>query len=349
LIGEAELCDLLLECEIKSPEGGVTMFEAMTAVAFAAFARHPADFTILETGLGGRLDATNVVEHPRATLIARLSYDHREFLGNTLTEIAREKAGIMKKGSPCFTAPQPDEESIATLRACAASTGSPLFIGNEKWGAEPHMDGKGFRFTDAKKFIDLPLPALPGAHQFWNAGLAIAALRGTGFTDDAAIIKGMSTVEWPARLQKLGAGTLAKIVGAQGELWLDGGHNDSAGEVLAQQAHAWSKEENPRALHLILGMLTTKKPVEFLAPLLPYIASLHTVDIPDETQAFKADDLVEACRAAGFKNAQASGDIAAALRDIKSAAPGGRILIAGSLYLAGNVLRLNNSSMPMGS
>lgn len=345
LISENELVALLSECEKISndlSDGGVTMFEAMTAVAFTAFARNPGDFTILETGLGGRLDATNVVEKPRATLITRLSYDHREFLGHTLTEIAHEKAGILRKGIPCFVAPQPDAESIAALRATASKTETSLFIGNETWNIERHLDGNGFRFTDAHGFLDLPLPALPGAHQLWNAGLAIATLRGTGFTNDGAIAKGLRGVTWPARLQNITEGLLKETLGAEWDLWLDGGHNDSAGEVLAEQMKIWNGDKKP--LHLIFGMLKTKRPAEFLKPLINYVTSIHTIPVPDP-QSYSAEELAGLCGETGFKNVMTSKDIHDALRCIKLSALTGRILICGSLYLAGDVLRQNINSV----
>jgi dihydrofolate synthase/folylpolyglutamate synthase len=344
LIGEDEIAALLLKCEKIAPPDGITMFEALTASAFAAFARHPADFVILETGLGGRLDATNVIAKPRATLIARLSYDHREYLGNTLTQIAKEKAGIMRTWVPCFVMAQPDIESLVTLRAAAHIKGTPIYFGDENWTVE--VAPKGFRYADDKGALNLPPPALIGSHQVHNAGLAIAALRGTGFANDAAIAHGMRTVEWPARLQHLATGLLPEVLGPQGELWLDGGHNDSAGEVLAAQAKAWSEAPDPRPLHLIVGMLKTKTPAEFLRPLAPHIAGIRTVPIPGEMQIFAPDDLAAACRAAGFQNVDASPNIAAGLQAIRASAPRARVLICGSLYLAGEVLRQNAAETP---
>ncbi|MDP9127724.1 MAG: bifunctional folylpolyglutamate synthase/dihydrofolate synthase [Pseudomonadota bacterium] len=339
LIREDQLRDLVLECERLAAPGAVTYFEAVTAVAFAAFARHPADFTILETGLGGRLDATNMVDRPRATIITRLSYDHREFLGTTLRAITREKAGIMKPGVPCFVAPQSDIESLETLRAAAEALKAPLSIGAHDWQAAPGE--VGFVYRDAQRTLELPLPALLGTHQCWNASLAIASLLGTGFSDTNAIKTGMRSVEWPARLQELKQGQLRRLLPNSWELWLDGGHNDSAGEVLALQAASWQRSAS-RPLHLVAGMLNTKRPQEFFLPLAPFAKSLHCVPIPDEPQSLSAGALREEACQVGIQNVTTAIDVAAALREIAKTSPLGRVLICGSLYLAGDVLRQNN-------
>jgi len=338
LIREEELASILEACEKASAPGAISYFEAGTAAAFVAFARHPADFTILETGLGGRLDATNVVDKPLATIITRLSYDHREYLGDTLKQIAREKAGIMRAHVPCFTAHQPDLQSLNTLRDAAKDIKAPLYVDGKEWKTERIEDG--FRFTDEKRSMDLPLPALMGMHQFQNAGLAIAALSVLPkLISPDAIAHGLQNVEWPARLQKLGAGALFTRLPEGWEVWLDGGHNDSAGEVLAAQAKLWQQQDDC-PLYLIVGMLATKQPQEFVSPLAPYVAGLHTVPIPDEALSFSADDLATAVRAAGIKNVNPSSGVQEALsKIIKLSSVPTRILICGSLYLAGDVLR----------
>jgi len=343
LIEEKELVDILSECERVADMANVSYFEVSTAAAFLAFARHPADFTILETGLGGRLDATNVVDKPLATIITRLSYDHRQFLGETLTEIAQEKASIMRKDVPCFAAPQPDTESIDVLRRHAAAVGASFAIGGKDWHIDPLENG--FRFSDSSHVLNLPTPALPGAHQLKNAGLAIASLLGSKTRiENTAFAKGLQTVTWPARLQQLKNGLLAGLLPPGWELWLDGGHNDSAGEVLAEQAIAWQQEDGkkPRALHLIAGMIKTKIPQEFLTPLAPHVASLHAVVIPHEEKSFSADEFFIEARKAGIQNAAASPGIHEALQTLKNKfKQPARILICGSLYLAGEVLKEN--------
>jgi dihydrofolate synthase/folylpolyglutamate synthase len=342
LIEENELAEILDEIARACTPGTISYFEAATVVAFVAFARHPADFTILEVGLGGRLDATNVVTHPLAAIISRLSYDHREFLGDTLSKIAFEKAGIMKQGAPCFVAAQPDAESIVALRAAATEKKAQIFIGGEDWKVEPRGEN-GFHFKDKTRSLDLPLPSLIGEHQILNAGLAIAALAAIPKPLPVeAIARGLQTVEWPARLQKITAGALAEVLPAGWELWLDGGHNDSAGEVLAQQAARWQTIDK-RPLRLIFGMLSTKSPREFLTPLQPFIERIATVDIPDEAQSLSASELAHLTCETGIENVEAAGDVPHALKKISALPEPGRVLICGSLYLAGHVLHLNDA------
>jgi dihydrofolate synthase/folylpolyglutamate synthase len=340
IIGEDELAEILGACERAAEIGTLSYFEAATAAAFAAFARHKADFTILEVGLGGRLDATNVVEHPLASIITRISYDHREYLGETLDGIANEKAGIMKKGVPCFVAMQPANEARTALRVAAKKIGAPLFMGGEDWRVEPTENG--FRFSDAAHTFDLPKPALLGVHQFDNAGLAIAALAAVkNPLAPESIRQGLHTVEWPARLQKLENGGLRALLPRDWELWLDGGHNDSAGDALAAQAESWHAQDS-LPLYLICGMLTTKNPGEFLRPLAPFVSALRAVSIPGEALTFTADDFAACAKEAGMRNVAPTANVSAALRDVARDKSRGRILICGSLYLAGHVLKENS-------
>ena len=335
LIGEDELVQRLKLCEELSQPGDITYFEAATAVAFAAFADHAADVTILEVGLGGRLDSTNVVPRPAATVITRLSLDHREYLGDTLTHIAQEKAGIMRPHVPCFAAPQPAPEALAALRQEAAKLEAPLHVGGEDWRIEPTSDG--FRYTDATRTLDLPPPALVGQHQFWNAGLAVATLAALPLTiPDDAVCRAMQNVTWPARLQRLTSGKLVDLLPPDWELWLDGGHNDSAGEVLATHIASW-KNQDDRPLHIILGMLTTKTPQEFLNPFAPAIAQLRTLHIDNEPLSRTAQDLA---LSTGLEKAAPVANLIEALQSFPPA-PRARVLICGSLYLAGQVLRQN--------
>ncbi len=339
-ISENELAALLTDIEKLAPVGSLSYFEALTAAAFAAFTRHAADFAILETGLGGRLDATNIIAKPQATIITRLSMDHREYLGDTVEKIAQEKAGIMRTHVPCFAAEQPMAAASRVLRERASNMHAPLFLGGAEWKIEKL--GKGFRFVDDSRRFDLPAPALTGQHQHQNAGLAIAALASLNVPlAEMAIKTGLRTVEWPARLQRLQGGKLSSLLPRGSELWLDGGHNDSAGEVLAAQIENWRKEDGnqPKPLFVVLGMLTTKYPEEFLAPFAKNVIGLRTVPIPHESLSYNPPALALEARKIGL-SAESSENVCKALNDIAgrtySVPP--RILICGSLYLAGIVL-----------
>ncbi len=344
IIEEDELAEILGDIERLSDPGGITYFEAATAAAFVAFTRHAADVTLLEAGLGGRLDATNVVPNPVATVIARLSFDHREYLGHTMAEIAGEKAGILRSETPCFAAPQPSLEALTALQRAASEKRAPLFIGGRDWRVDP-IGTHAFLFESPKRSLTLPAPALTGQHQLWNAGLAIATASALPFAvDDQEIAAAMAHVEWPARLERLRQGALCALLPPGWELWLDGGHNDSAGEVLAQQIALWRHEEgrHPRPMRIVLGMLNTKVPREFLAPMIPFIDALQTVAIPGEPLSRAAHELAALAREAGIANAAPAASlheaIAALAADGKT---GGRLLVCGSLYLAGEVLKLN--------
>ncbi len=341
LISEEELSEILGDCERLADKGQVSDFEAATAAMFVAFARHPADVCILEVGMGGRCDATNVIDKAAATIITRLSFDHCKYLGNSLTEIAHEKAGIMRSGVPCFAATQA-EEALAGLRDEAAKKKAPLFIDGNDWRVEP--DDKGFRFSDMQRTFNLPRPSLAGDHQLHNAGLAIAALSALPFsiTEDA-IARGLQKVEWPARLQKITQGALADLLPENWELWLDGGHNDSAGEVLAAQLAKWRQEDRSKPVYLICGMLSTKDAKAFLTPMAPYAEVLRAVEIPGEILSFEAGELAVHARDAGLRSVETEKDIHAALAALARSSSGpARVLICGSLYLAGYVLRLNS-------
>lgn len=343
LITEDELSSLLAECERVNAGAPITFFEITSAAAFLAFARHAADYLILETGLGGRLDATNVVDAPCVTVISAIDYDHQQYLGTTLSEIAGEKAGIFKPGVPGVVAPQPDEVR-AKLEQVAERVGAPLSIAGQDWQAfEQH--GR-LVFQDESALFDLPLPALRGRYQIDNAGAAIAAIRALGDRriSERHMADGLRSTQWPARLQRLGDGALMRLLPEESELWLDGGHNPSAGRALAG-AMADLNDRSPRPLVLVVGMLNSKAADAYLAPFKGLAQRVVTLTIPDEENAIPAAALATAAASVGLESATASGiEDAVALAGRIARSP--RILIGGSLYLAGRVLALDKGVEP---
>ena len=331
LIAEDELSATLDACYRANDGHPITYFEITTVAALLAFARHPADFTLLEVGLGGRLDATNVVDRPALTVITPVSIDHQQFLGDTLSAIAGEKAGILKRGVPCVVGPQEDD-ALAVIEACAATLGAPLLAHGQHW----HVWEERGRliFQDETGLLDLPLPTLIGAHQVQNAGAALAALRHLG-VDDVACEAAVTRAEWPARLQRLRTGPLVEAADRV-ELWLDGGHNPAAGMALAEALNRLP----PRPLHLICGMLNTKDVTGYMRPLAGIAETLTAVSIPGEVNTLPAAETAAAAQKVGLR-AETAEDAATAIAEIVARAPNARILICGSLYLAGHVLREN--------
>jgi dihydrofolate synthase / folylpolyglutamate synthase len=340
LIEEQDLLALLEECETANGAEPITFFEITTCAAFLGFARTPADILLLETGLGGRLDSTNVVDAPMATVLMPISFDHMQHLGDTLAKIAFEKAGIMKRGRPAVIAPQPPA-ALAVFEARAAELGAPLCRYGREWTVKPHE--AGLVFADRRGARKLPLPGLPGAHQIPNAGTALATLSFLeGFcVDEHAQMRGLSEVEWPARLQRLSRGPLAARLPPGWELWLDGGHNESAGAALADFFRAREAKEGPgHPLHVIFGMLNTKDPVAFLKPLAPLTKDLQAVQIAGHS-SLAAAEAAAAARAAGIAAETAPSVDAALVRILAQEKAPARVLICGSLYLAGVVLAEN--------
>lgn len=331
LISEPALTALLDECVRANGPDEITFFEITTCAAFLAFARTPADWTLLEVGLGGRLDATNVVDRPRLTIITPVSMDHEAFLGDTVAKIAGEKAGIIKRGVPVIVGPQ-TEAGLAVIEARAARMGAPVLAHGQHWHA--YEDRGRLVFQDEAGLLDLPLPNLPGPHQVQNAGAAIAALRLLG-RDEAACEAAVTRAFWPARMQRLRHGPLVDLAPTV-ELWLDGGHNPAGGEAVAATLARMSGRET----HLICGMLNTKDVTGYMRPLAPQVTRLHAVSIPGEKNTLPAEATRDAARAAGME-AVTAGSVAEALADIAAASPEARVLICGSLYLAGAVLREN--------
>jgi dihydrofolate synthase/folylpolyglutamate synthase len=333
LIEEKHLAALLEECERFNRGAPITFFEITTAAALLGFARAPADIVLLEVGLGGRFDATNVIARPAVTVITPVSLDHQHFLGETIAAIAFEKSGILKPGSPAVVAAQP-QEAEAVIEARAMALGAKLFRQGSEWTVARGADG-GVAYR-GKRDLDLPPPGLAGEHQYGNAGTALAALECLdGFKlDRDSLTRGIKAVEWPARLQRLTNGPLVSTLPQDCELWLDGAHNAAGGAALARFVAGWKD----KPVRLVFGMLKTHDAAAFLKPLAPLVEELAAVAIPREANSLSADEAADAARSAGLI-ASASPGLAAA---VKSAAkPNGRVLICGSLYLAGRVLEEN--------
>lgn len=332
LITEADLTQLL--DKVYDANGGetITYFEITTAAAFLAFAETQADWTLLEVGLGGRHDATNVIDTPELTIITKVDLDHQQFLGTTIADIAYQKAGIIKRGVPVVVGPQ-HEEGLDVIEAEAAKFGAPVIAHGQHWNA---WEERGrMVFQDESGLVDLPLPILRGPHQIGNAGMAIAALRHLGF-DNAACEGAVTKAFWPARMQRLEAGPLIDAA-PRAELWLDGGHNPAAADALVATLSAMPD----RPTHLICGMLSTKDVTGYLAPLATIADSLHAVAIPGETATLPAEDTAKAAKSVGLTTRVAA-SVHDALADITTHDPTARVLICGSLYLAGAILRENS-------
>ena len=328
-ISDDMLADVLAACEAANDGAPITFFEITTAAAFLAFSRAKADIALIETGLGGRFDATNVIARPALAVITPVSRDHVHFLGDTVAQIAFEKAGILKPGVPAVIGKQ-DPDAAATIAARAREIGAPLL----RHGAEWQCDGLLYR--DRRGALEIPPPGLLGPHQRENAGIAVAAARALARSalDDRAIGAGIAAAHWPGRLQCLRGGRLSARLGEGHELWIDGGHNRAAGEALARVAETWSD----RSLHLVMGHMAVRPAEEFLAPLAPWIASFRGVPVPGAHACHRPDALAATARELGLA-AHAFPDVARALDDIARAEPGpARVLVCGSLYLAGGVL-----------
>ena len=329
LVTDEALARALEELERINAGAPITVFEMVTAVAFFLFAAHPADLCLLEVGLGGRFDATNVIPPPAASAITSISLDHQEFLGDTLAAIAFEKAGIIKAGVPVATGAQAPE-ALAVIREEAARLHAPLLARGEAWDVAPLAEG--FRYRDATRLRTLPPPALPGPFQLDNAGIALAALDAAGLgIPEAALAAGLARAEWPARLQRL-TGKLAASLPAGFSLWLDGGHNPGAGLALAQHLAAWRDQP----LHLIVGMKSSKDIAGFLAPLLPLADQVFAVAEPGQYLAAPIAEIIAASAGRARPGPTVAPSLAAIIRNH---APPARILICGSLYLAGEVLK----------
>ncbi len=335
IIADEALADILEECEAANDGAPITFFEVTTAAAFVAFAREAADLALIETGLGGRFDATNVIAQPALTAITPVSIDHIGFLGDTIAAIAGEKAGILKPGIDCVVAPQ-HADAADVIAARAAEIGAKLVRHDRDWRLD------GMTYADERGAITLPTPGLAGRHQVENAALAVACVRRLAAFDIAAgdIVEGVRRATWPARLQRLTGGRLVDLVPGNRELWLDGGHNPAAAAALADVLTNWRDQPVDLPVDLVVGMLRTRDPAPFLAPLAPLVRRARTVAVPGEEASLTADELARAARDVGI-DAEPADDVGAAVRslaDRSARRSGGRILICGSLYLAGSVL-----------
>ena len=330
-IAEQDLANYLSKCEKVNGKISITYFEITTCAALLAFSQNKADYTLLEVGLGGRLDATNVIEDPKITVITPISIDHQQYLGNTLSEIAFEKAGILKRNCFAIIGPQEDE-ALNVIEARALEVGATCKIYGQHW----HVWEENGRliFQDENGLLDLPLPKLIGAHQVQNAGIALATLRYLG-KDSSSYNGAMLNADWPARMQKLKNGPLITLA-PDAEIWLDGGHNKAAGHALSE---AISRLQS-RKLFLIVGMLNTKDVMGYMQPLLNKSSDLYGVSIPGEAATMSAQETVDIAKDVGFK-AIVSKNVESAIKDIVKYDHNARILICGSLYLAGNILKEN--------
>ena len=329
IIPEQEFADFLQICEGANENEPITVFEITTAAAMLAFASHPADILLLETGLGGRLDATNVVARPALSVITSVSLDHQQFLGATLPAVAAEKAGILKPGVRAVIGPQTPEAS-KVIQERAKQLRCPLERFGAEFGGEATADGMRFRTGD--KLISLPRPALPGGHQITNAAVALACLPGLPSLSVGApdMAEGLRSVHWPARLQRL---NWSAAPWPGWEFWLDSGHNPAAGEALGDTAKTW----HDQPLYLVVGMMETKDARGFLRPLASVADSIVCVPIPGHDRCLAPEQLAVIAADLGF-----AASAAASVREAIAQFPpvgAARVLICGSAYLAGSVLR----------
>ena len=341
-ISKNYLEELLIECEDANNGENITFFEITTAAAMLAFSRNPADLLLLEVGLGGRFDATNVIETPTLSVITPVSMDHQDFLGNTIDEIAFEKAGILKPSVPAIIGPQTNE-ALNVIKRRALELGSSAYIFGEDWNISPANNQLMFKIGSKSSIV--PRPNLLGDHQIQNAGCALASvklLNGQFPVSPQEIDMGLVSINWPARLQKLKEGNLIENLLEDVEIWIDGGHNQDAAKAIASTLRDWRTASPEISIHMVFGALNNRCPQNFLQYFTNVIDTIRAVDIPGETNALSALEIETAARECGLKAYPAKG-ISPAITDIISNSSGKRrILICGSLYLAGAVLRENN-------
>lgn len=339
---EDQVLEQAIERVARANDGApITVFEILSAAMFVLFSEHPADYSIVEVGLGGRFDATNVIEQPLVSVITSISLDHVAHLGDREELIAFEKAGIVKPGRPVVISPQLDKVT-EVIEAVARKNRSPITIGGQDYTF--HRHGGRMVYQDEHGLLDLPLPRLRGSHQLANAATAIAALRNCGLDlNDQAFEAGMQTVRWPGRMERLRAGPVLSQAPAGAEVWIDGGHNPGAGEAIAQEL-ANLDEKAPMPVFLVVGMLQTKDPSGFFHAFEDLVERVFTVPIEGSEQGFSPRALARLATECGL-DAHACLSVEEALRAIRAMLKEGelaRILICGSLYLVGEVLKANN-------
>lgn len=344
LVSDEVFVDAVERVAIANGGQHITVFEILTAVAFVLFSEHPADVVIMEVGLGGRFDATNVIPEPAVAVIMPISIDHQAFLGDTVELIAAEKAGIIKQNCPVVIGYQPYNEAREVLVSTTDRLDCPTAVyGQDFIAFEEH--GR-MVFQDEDGLIDLPMPRLPGRHQMSNAAAAIEAISMAGFTlSDKAIEKALMVVDWPARMQRLTHGKLVDLAPEASEIWLDGGHNPGAGVVISE-ALGDLEERNSRPLFIIIGMINTKEPVGYFQAFAGMARHVYTVPIPSHDAGIPNDELALAAQKAGL-TAEPVHSVANALKLLRDTSANDevppRILIGGSLYLAGEVLAENGT------
>jgi dihydrofolate synthase/folylpolyglutamate synthase len=344
LVGDDMLAEALRRVGDANAGEYITVFEILTAVMFLIFAEQTADVAVVEVGLGGRFDATNVIEKPAASIITSISLDHVAYLGDRVELIAAEKAGIMKRGCPVVIGYQSEPSALDVLVETAERLGCPHsvfgqdFLAFEEFGRLVYQDEFGLS--------DLPLPRLPGRHQYSNAAAAIRGVKAAGFElDDGTISRALKSVEWPARMQRIPEGKLVALAPAGADIWLDGGHNPGAGLVIAE-ALAELEEKQPRPLFMIAGMINTKDATGFFRAFTDLVETVFTVPVDQSSASVDPVALASDAAAAGL-TARPCSSVQEALREIASMMEPDevppRILIGGSLYLAGSVLRDNGT------
>ncbi|WP_420403344.1 bifunctional folylpolyglutamate synthase/dihydrofolate synthase [Nisaea sp.] len=340
-IGDAALVAILEECERANAGVPITLFEITTAAAFLAFSRTPADVLLLEVGLGGRFDATNVIETPAVSVITPVSMDHMSFLGDTIEKIAFEKAGILKPGVPAVIGPQ-DPAALAVIEARAAEVGAPLYRHGREWTIAE--GGDGMLFSTGGTTRRYPRPGLLGAHQVANAGQALMAAELAEKpvpTTEGARAKGIAEARWPARMQQLREGALTDYLAPGSTLWVDGGHNESAGTAVAAILDGWAKEPGAPPVHLLFGSLNTRDPAAFLKHLKGHAKRLYVMPVPGEENSLTEDELMDGAKRAAMPAVPVR-SVKQALRDSQKKGAPVRFLICGSLYLAGHALGINS-------
>jgi len=344
LITPRALADLLEEVIALNQNEPITHFELFTVAAYLAFTRVPADYILLETGMGGRVDTTNVIPAPIATIITTISYDHMQFLGNTLPDIAYQKAGIMKPGVPCIISYQTDEAiqngvmDVFQRQSQDLSPPAPLLTYGAEWvsASESHM----MLFRYGSDSILTRTPNLQGSHQIWNAGAALAAFKVIAPDHFKADIlsTGLGQIDWPGRLQTLDNHPFNALLPQDWIMTIDGGHNDTGGLVVGQQMNTWKAVQPERPIHLVVAMVNRKDPTAFLRPLVPYADSITLTTITGEPSAFSAEDLAKTAKDLGFQDIGTAKDARDAVVAVSQKPGPARVLMTGSLYFMGNIL-----------